>query len=71
MKTQSMRAHPDFKKKYEENPDIQNREIAFRKIFEEVMSNQRKNELDLYRLMTNDEAFKIAIQDTIKRMLAA
>lgn len=68
---QSMRAHPDFKKKYEENPDVQNREIAFRKIFEEVMSKQRKNELDLYRLMTNDEAFKMAIQDTIKRMLAA
>jgi type I restriction enzyme, R subunit len=68
---QSMRAHPDFKKKYEENMDAQNREIAFRKIFEEVMSKQRKNELDLYRLMTNDEAFKMAIQDTIKRMLAA
>jgi len=68
---QSIRAHPDFKKKYEDNPDVQNREIAFRKIFEEVMSKQRKNELDLYRLMTNDEAFKQAIQDTIKRMLAA
>jgi type I restriction enzyme, R subunit len=67
----SMRSHPDFKKKYEENPDVQNREIAFKRIFEEVMSKQRKNELDLYRLMTNDEAFKLAIQDTIKRMLAA
>lgn len=68
---QSIRAHPDFKKKYEENADVQNREIAFKKIFEDVMSKQRKNELDLYRLMTNDEAFKLAIQDTVKRMLAA
>lgn len=68
---QSMRAHPDFRTKYEENTDGQNREIAFKKIFEEVMGKQRKNEMDLYRLMTNDEAFKLAIQDTIKRMLAA
>jgi type I restriction enzyme R subunit len=34
---QSMRIHPDFKEKYSENPDVQNREIAFRKIFDEVM----------------------------------
>ncbi len=66
-----MRAHPDFKEKYEENMDTQNREIAFRKIFDEVIAKQRKNELDLYRLMANDEAFKQALQDTIKRMLAA
>lgn len=68
---QSMRAHPDFKEKYAENMDSQNRDIAFKKIFEEVMSKQRKTELDLYRLMWQDEAFKQAMQDTIKRMLAA
>ena len=42
-----MREHPDFKVKYEDNTDTQNREIAFNKIFEEVMGKQRKNELDL------------------------
>lgn len=68
---QSMRSHPDFKEKYSENPDQQNREIAFRKIFDEVMGKQRKNELDLYRLMAKDESFKQAMLDTIKRMLAA
>jgi type I restriction enzyme R subunit len=68
---QSVRTHPDFKEKYSENPDGQNREIAFAKIFDEVMGKQRKNELDLYRLMTKDEAFKQAMQDTIKRILAA
>jgi type I restriction enzyme R subunit len=66
-----MRAHPDFKKKYEENPDLQNRDIAFRKIFEDVMNKQRKSELDLYRMLTVDDSFKQAMQDTIKRMLAA
>ena len=68
---ESMRSHPDFKEKYKENPDQQNRDLAFKKIFEEVMGKQRKNELDLYRLMAKDEAFKQAMLDTIKRMLAA
>lgn len=56
-----MQAHPDFKEKYAENPDIQNREIAFRKIFEEVMAKQRKDELELYKMVAKDEAFKQAL----------
>ena len=68
---QKMKAHPDFKEKYSDNPDAQNRDIAFTKIFEDIMSKQRKDELELYRLVSKDEAFKQALQDTIKRMLAA
>lgn len=68
---QSMRIHPDFKEKYSENADSQNREIAFKKIFDEVMAKQRKSELDLYRLVAKDEAFKSAMQDTLKRILMA
>jgi type I restriction enzyme R subunit len=67
---QRMKDHPDYKEKYEENTDMQNREIAFNKIFDEVMGKQRKNELDLYRLISQDEAFKAAMQDTLKRMLS-
>ncbi|MCX6272122.1 MAG: DEAD/DEAH box helicase family protein [Bacteroidetes bacterium] len=65
----SIRIHPDFKEKYAENADIQNRDLAFKKIFEEVMAKQRKNELDLYRLISKDEAFKVAMQETLKRIL--
>lgn len=68
---QSMRTHPDFKEKYSENADTQNREIAFKKIFDEVMAKQRKSELDLYRLVAKDDAFKSAMQDTLKRILMA
>jgi type I restriction enzyme R subunit len=35
------------------------------------MGKQRKNELDLYRLIFQDECFKAALQDTIKRILRA
>jgi len=68
---QKMKEHTDFKEKYADNADVQNREIAFGKIFDEVMGKQRKNELDLYRLISQDESFKMAMQDTIKRMLKA
>ena len=66
---QKMKEHSDFKEKYADNSDVQNREIAFSKIFDDVMGKQRKNELDLYRLVSQDEGFKTAMQDTIKRML--
>ena len=66
---QKMKEHTDFKEKYADNTDNQNRDIAFSKIFDDVMGKQRKNELDLYRLIAQDEVFKIAMQDTIKRML--
>lgn len=68
---QKMKAHPDFQSKYAGNKDEQNREIAFKKIFDEVMAGQRKNELDLYRMLSKDDSFKAAMQDTIKRMLRA
>ncbi len=67
----SIKAHPDYKEKYSDNADRQNREIAFKKIFDDVMAKQRKNELDLYRLISKDDAFRIALQETLKRILAA
>ena len=33
------------------------------------MGKQRKNGLDQYRLVSQDEGFKTAMQDTLKRML--
>ena len=67
----NIQAHPDFAEKYSENTDTQNREIAFKKIFDEVIAKQRKIELDLYKKVTQDDAFRIAMQDTLKRILSA
>lgn len=67
----SMKAHPDYKEKFADNPDTQNRAIAFNRIFEEVMAKQRKEELDLYRLVAKDESFKMSMLDTLKRVLNA
>ncbi|WP_040250200.1 type I restriction endonuclease subunit R [Psychroserpens mesophilus] len=66
--TKSIQAHPDFQTKVVENTDEQNKDLAFKKILDDVMSKQRKQELDLYRLYAKDDAFKIAFFDTMKRM---
>jgi type I restriction enzyme, R subunit len=67
----SIRNHPDFASKYADNPDKQNRELAFDRIFADIMAQNRKTELDLYRLLTTDEGFKMSMVDTLKRILNA
>ncbi len=66
--SESIKAHPDFKTKVADNQDEQNKDLALRKILDEVMSRQRKTELDLYRLYVKDDAFNQAFFDTLKRM---
>ncbi len=66
-----IREHADYKAKYENNSDIQNRDIAFNKIFDDVMAQQRKIELDLYKLISTDSSSKIALIETMKRMVGA
>ncbi|MCW8966532.1 MAG: type I restriction endonuclease subunit R, partial [Candidatus Pacearchaeota archaeon] len=67
---ESIKAHPDFKDKYQNNQDVHNRELAFQKIFEDVMLKNRRNELELYKLLANDEAFKAAMQQSLKRVVS-
>ncbi|MBZ0241770.1 MAG: restriction endonuclease, partial [Bacteroidales bacterium] len=64
-----IQAHPDYKSKVADNMDTQNRDLAFKKILDEVMSQQRKKELDLYKLYAKDDSFYQAFFDTMKRMI--
>lgn len=66
--TKAIHAHPDFQEKVAENQDEQNKDLAFKKILDDVMSKQRKQELDLYRLYAKDDSFYQAFFDTMKRM---
>ena len=61
--------HPDYKSKVADNKDVQNRDLAFKKILDEVMAQQRKKELDLYRLYAKDDSFHRAFFDTMKRLI--
>ncbi|RLA69199.1 MAG: hypothetical protein DRG24_08865 [Epsilonproteobacteria bacterium] len=66
---QKVKEHPDYQSKYLDNQDTQNRELAYVKIFNEVMNQQRRSELELYRLISQDDVFRQAMQDTVKRIL--
>ncbi len=66
----SIKAHPDFEEKYKNNQDTHNRELAFEKIFEEVMLKNRRNELDLYKLWSTDAAFKAAMQQSLQQLIS-
>lgn len=64
-----VQAHPDFESKVANNKDVQNRDLAFKRILDEVMGQQRKKELELYKLYAKDESFYQAFFDTMKRMV--
>ena len=65
----NIKAHPDYQSKVADNRDMQNREIALKKIMDNVMRRQRKKELDLYKLYAKDDSFYQAFFDTMKRMI--
>ncbi|WP_211116163.1 type I restriction endonuclease subunit R [Methylophaga sp. SB9B] len=65
----SIRAHPDFESKYQNNHDHHNRDLAFDKIFEDVMLKHRRNEIELYKLLAQDAAFKAAMQASLRKLV--
>jgi len=65
----SVKTHPDFKTKYQDNADPHNRALAFEKILKEVMLSRRKDELDLYKLFAGDEAFKASWMQSLEQMV--
>ncbi|PCH54240.1 MAG: DEAD/DEAH box helicase [Flavobacteriaceae bacterium] len=67
----NIKAHPDFTDKYQNNQDTHNRELAFTKIFEDVMLKNRRNEMELYKLLAGDAAFKAAMQQSLRQMVGA
>ncbi|MEQ6203916.1 DEAD/DEAH box helicase family protein [Sulfitobacter sp. HNIBRBA2951] len=66
---ESIKTHPDYGTKYKENFDPHTKEIAFEKIFQEVMLQRRKDEMELYRLWASDPSFKAAFTEDAKRVL--
>ncbi len=65
----SIRAHPDYTTKYEDNADPYNRGLALEKMLQDVMLKRRKDELELYKLFASDLAFKAAWSQNIEQVL--
>lgn len=66
---ESVKAHPDYEYKYKNNTDPHNRELAFEKILREIMLQRRKEELELYKLFSGDDAFKASWKQSIQRIV--
>lgn len=65
----NIQEHPDFETKYRNNQDADNRSLAFDKIFEEVMLERRRQDLELYRLIASDPAFKSSMQQSLRNLI--
>ncbi|MCR9261205.1 MAG: type I restriction endonuclease subunit R [Pseudomonadaceae bacterium] len=65
----SIKAHPDFQDKYKNNPDPHNQNLAFEKLFKEIMLKRRKDDLEFYKLFASDEAFKGALMQSMQRII--
>ena len=61
-----IQAHPDFEDKFKNNQDAQNRELAFKKIFEDVIMGSRKTQMELYKLLAQDQVAKSAMQKSLQ-----
>ena len=66
-----VKAHKDFEENYEKNTDEINRRLAIAKIIDEVINNERRKELELYRLFATNDEFKLGLMENIKRALNA
>ena len=66
---ESVQSLPDYEEKYNESPDPYSRDLAFEKIVKEVMLRRRKEELELFKLHAQDQAFKSSLYQSIKDAL--
>ncbi|MCG3689106.1 type I restriction endonuclease subunit R [Aliarcobacter butzleri] len=64
-----VKEHKDFEEKYQNNQDSHTRKIALDNMIKEVMNQNRKRELDLYKLYANQDEFKTGISNNIDRIL--
>lgn len=66
---ESIKAHPDFEEKCKNNPDPHNQNLAFEKLFKEIMLQRRKDDLEFYKLFAGDEAFKTSLMQSMQRIV--
>ncbi|MGB1110562.1 MAG: type I restriction endonuclease subunit R, partial [Gammaproteobacteria bacterium] len=64
----SIRAHPDFEAKYKNNDDSHNRRLAFAKIFDDILFQHRRQDMELYKLL-GDEAARSAMLESLRQMV--
>lgn len=64
----NVESHKDFHKKFLENPDAENAQIALKKIIDEVMLKERRQNMEEYKRSKTDNAYYTAMFNLIKQM---
>lgn len=67
--TDKVLAHPDYETKYLNNPDEHTKQLAYKKIFDEVALSMRKFQIEFAKQMT-DEHFKQDMLNSTQRFLS-
>ena len=67
----AFKAHPDLEDKVINSSDKMNAELAFDKIYKDVMAERRRQDLQFYKLMAKDESASLAFRNVMKRMVQA
>ncbi|MCX7258689.1 MAG: type I restriction endonuclease [Polaromonas sp.] len=62
--------HPDFLEQVQNNPDLQNRQLAEKRLTQFAVSQERRRELDLYKRYASDPDFKRAFDASISQVIA-
>lgn len=62
-------SHDDYKTQVEDNPDVQNRQLALERLIQQAISVERRRELDLYKRYASDPDFKRAFDSSISRLV--
>lgn len=61
--------HPDFENKYLSNNDVFTKELAFKKIIDDVIVSSRKGDVDFYRLLLSNYDFKNSFVSQIQKLV--
>lgn len=67
---ESIKKHPDFEDKYQNNDDVHNKALTLEKMLRDVMLKRRKDELELYKLFAGDPSFKTAWINSIESIIS-
>lgn len=62
-------AHPDFETKVANNADTQNKDLALKKIMNDIMLKRRKAHVEEYKRFSKDDAYYQGMFDLMKRMV--
>lgn len=61
--------HPDFQQKYLTSTDEHHKSLEFEKLVKDIIVEDRRKEIDFYKLFSQDEAFQLAFLNNLRQVV--